>query len=137
MIQCYKYQKATHPQVVRAAKWAINTLQLRDWQIDVLDSRLQGTNVGSSEVYINSLCAKVIIDMDKCKISDENCIATVIHEIFHIALFHWNMNGDDERWTCMVEPILFKLWCYEHGKDIPPVRDVLRDEPETKIKRLK
>jgi hypothetical protein len=126
----YKYQRATHEQLMKCLRWCQNQLQLRDWQITLETGPLPikayrgDDNVllwcGAVNVITDRLTAEIWVNTPLHKDTDRNPYATVIHEALHVFLTE---RGEDcEQIVRILEPMLYRLYCMEKGLKIAKVK---------------
>ena len=119
----YKYQKATHEQLEKCVRWCLNNFQLRDWEVAISTDSIppkrfigdEGVTQNYGRTWVNTctLKAEMWINMDFIKADDANPYSTAIHEVKHILALE---RADDapEQYVCITEPMLYRLYCYEH-----------------------
>ena len=119
----YKHQKATHEQLLDCLRWCQNSLQLRDWEVNLYTGP-EPPNAFKAEENILLLCGMTLPVIEKLRAElwvntprheerDYNCYATVIHEALHI--FLTERGEDSEQVVRILEPMLYRLYCKEKG----------------------
>ena len=113
----YSYQTAT--KIDQCVRYCQNTLQLRDWHIDIeiggnAPDWHDGTEAyGAVNFQKECLRATVWINEPKLKTDNKNPYATVIHEVIHI-FFTAQRFKKDELATRILEPVIYRLFCKEN-----------------------
>ena len=123
----YKYQHATHAQLLKCVRWCQNQLQLRDWLIELsteltppkclLTEATVLNNYGTVDVSEDKLKAVIWINLVKIKVDNQNPYSTTIHEMVHVLLM---ARGNDapEIIIRVIEPMLYRLYCRENNLKI-------------------
>ena len=113
MIKEYAYQRASLKQLHDCARWTLNTLQMRDWQIDVYDNGKHDDCYGNAEYDIYTLKGIIWVNKELCRKKNKNPYSTAIHEILHIFVGYKMGEEDpkDEMLTRAIEPILYREFC--------------------------
>jgi hypothetical protein len=126
----YKYQKATHAQLLKCLKWCRNQFQLRDWELtletgeyppeEARECGITKEDIGCSHSSLNKLRAAIWINMPLCKRGDYNPISVAIHEANHVFMRARLSDDDDnhEGAVRILEPMLYRLYCRENGLKI-------------------
>jgi hypothetical protein len=124
----YKYQRATHDQLMKCLLWCQNQLQLRDWEINLYTGPHPPSTFRKEENILllcgmtmplrDKLKADVWINTPVHKETNQNEYATVIHEALHI--FLTERGEDEEQVVRILEPMLYRLYCWERGLKIFP-----------------
>ena len=115
-----QYQQTTWNQLEKALRWALNHLNLRDWQIDFMSDTLPEED--DEPVYAkfsskNPLVKKggIIIDLKAHKRNNVNLFCTIFHETLHIFLSDCKIENEDaeEAIICLLEQDLYTIFCLE------------------------
>ena len=109
----YAYQKATWAQLLKCLKWALRELQMRDWEISLVDCDLSGKDYGDAFGDIYCLKGTIHLDILYCKRNNQNVYSTLLHETLHLFLQGKLRNSlhDDEDAVRALEPILYEKFC--------------------------
>lgn len=125
----YTYQKIMLADLTRALRWAINKLNMRDWEIeldygdcvpdwakDVADK----DDLGYSLFYPHRFCGNIWIADASHKKDNENPIQTLFHEVVHALVGICNIpEAHKEIFPYRLESVLFELYCRETGRKLP------------------
>ena len=128
----YKYQRATHDQLMKCAKWAMNLLQLRDWKTflsteDMPPRRFYGddgvlTCYGKGYISTDLLRAEIWVNIGFIKKENANPYSTVIHEVVHAFALE-RAEDVPEQVIMILEPALYRLYCMENKIKIMPEKE--------------
>ena len=115
-ITSYSYQRFKWESLIKCARWTLNDLQMRDWELEVADGNPDPECVGYAKYDINELKATVWVDIARCNRDNVNPYSTLIHEILHIFISYRVGNTDQEvELICRtLEPILYEKFCKEN-----------------------
>jgi hypothetical protein len=119
----YKYQPATHEQLLKCRRWCQNQFQLKDWTVELftgtaIPDKFMGDEgvlscYGKGWINTSGLTAVIWVNSELHKKDGHNLYATTIHEMVHVMQLD---RGDEapELVTRIIEPMLYRLYCYEH-----------------------
>ena len=120
----YQYQPVTHKQLEACVRWCQNQFQLRDWDIDFSTDhnppkKFMGDDgimscYGKSYIIAERLRAIVWVNADFIKRDNSNPYSVTIHEMIHVMQFSRDDSDPPELATRILEPMLYRLYCYEH-----------------------
>jgi len=123
MLRREPYAKVSFSQMISALKWVQNTLNLRDWEINLnygeeepnwIDPNRKFYGGIINLTYVGSFYAEIWISPEECKNNFSHPISVLFHEIIHLLLESYNQNTDylhfNERLINTLEYHLFKSW---------------------------
>ena len=101
----YGYKKRTDKQLHDALRHTLNTLCMRDWEVDLVIGGVppkelsnQWENAASVSYNVATLKAVIYINIPKCAEDNQDPLCNLYHEIFHI----WLNYCDDEERQCNI-----------------------------------
>ena len=117
----YSWQNKTEEQIRHCIRWCQNQLQLRDWLVDLDLSDTPPVEMKDIEEEIHGTIqyamtrrkALIWIDLEQVKADNDNPLTVVIHEMLHL-MVKANVEGEDEDAVCILEPLIYRLYCKEN-----------------------
>ena len=111
------YRVVRHETVVKAVRWALNRLNLRDWEVDISYGATvpdwidpDGSFAAQSKTNPAYLTAAIWVAPRGCKVNDFHPVSTALHEVLHIFFHSYDIMEHDERMINTMEELLFKQW---------------------------
>jgi len=116
------YRVVRYITIVKAVRWALNRLNLRDWEVEVVYGNVSvewldvdGSSAAQSRTRFGYYKADIWISPLGCKESDFHPVSVALHEVLHIFFHHFNIMEHDERMINTMEEILYKHWLAERN----------------------
>jgi len=125
-----KYQRATFPQILNCVKYCQNKLNLRDWNIVVIEKSLNNEGAfGTTFVEAEGFTMQALIEIDSKMHKKENVnpYATVCHEMIHVlTMGKCHLSKEDNKCEEFIprtfEDMLYVAYCEFANIKIMPVR---------------
>lgn len=128
-IKEYIYQRTTFADLTKALRWAVNKLNLRDWEIELdygdcvpdwAKDEAGKDDLGYSLFYPYRFCGNIWIAGASHKKDNENLIQTLFHEVIHALVGMCHMpEAHKEIFPYRFESLLFELYYRETGRKLP------------------
>lgn len=111
------YQLVRQETIHRAISWALNKLNLRDWEVELVYANQlphwadpEAGSAAQSRTLPSYFHAWIWVSPNGCKEQDFHPVSAALHEVLHILLHHYGLDEHDERMVNTLETILFQQW---------------------------
>lgn len=111
------YQSVRQETVHRAISWALNKLNLRDWEVELAYVNVlpywadpEEGSAAQSRILLSYFQAWIWVSPNNCKEQDFHPVSAALHEVLHIFLLHYGLDEHDKRMVNTLETILFQQW---------------------------
>jgi len=93
MIDYRPYRPRTHNFLLKKLRQTLNTMQMRDWQVELYYGDIpptclqsQSDKVGACKYWIYNLDAVIWVNWSGCKADNQDPLDVLLHEVAHIWL---------------------------------------------------